>query len=62
MLEDQKIVHEKNAAVVLSILGDIAINLYKMNGHKSIKAARECYQNRVEEQLELMKLGHLLKN
>lgn len=40
-------------ATTLSIMCDVAMNLFKFNGHKSMKAAFESHANRIDKMLQL---------
>lgn len=62
MNEDKSRIKGASAAENLSIIKNIAINIYRYNGLKSIKYATQRYTNRIVEQLQLIRNTHIIKN
>lgn len=62
MNEDKSRIKGASAAENLSIIKNIAINIYRYNGFKSIKYATQRYTNRIVEQLQLIRNTHIINN
>ena len=61
MNEDQSGIKGGSAAENLSIIKNIAINVYRHNGLSSLKDAITKYTNRISQQIQLIKYTHILK-
>lgn len=58
-MEDRNRIRQGNPAAILSLFQDIAINLYRCLGYKSMKQATIHYANKVKELYELLKAHHI---
>lgn len=61
MNEDKSGIKGGSSAENLSILKNMAINIYRCNGLKSIKSATKKYTNKIAEQMQLIRNTHILK-
>ena len=59
MNEDKSRIKGESAAENLSVIKNIAINIYRHNDLKSIKYATQRYTNRIVEQLQLIRNTHI---
>lgn len=59
MNEDKSRLKGESAAENLSVIKNIAINIYRHNGLKSIKYATQRYTNRITEQIQLIRNTHI---
>lgn len=53
--EDGSRIRAKQAAANLSLLKSLALNVYREQGHKSLKRATECFANKVKELLKILR-------
>lgn len=61
MNEDNSGIKGGHSAENLSIMKNIAINVYRYNGFQSIKYATRKFINRIPQQIELIRNTHILK-
>jgi len=61
MNEDKSGIKGGSSAENLSILKNMAINIYRYNGMNSIKYATRKYTNRIKQQMQLIRNTHILK-
>ena len=61
MNEDKSRIRKESGAENLSIIKNIAINIYRHNGLRSIKYATQKYTNRIKEQMQLIRNTYILK-
>ncbi len=59
MKEDKSGIKGGHSAENLSIMKNIAINVYRYNGLQSIKSAIRKFTNRIPQQLELIRNTHI---
>lgn len=61
MNEDKSGIKGGHSAENLSIMKNIAINVYRYNGFQSLKYAVRKFTNRIPQQIELIRNTHILK-
>jgi len=57
--EDDNGIRHNHAAAILSIFQDIAINIYRCKGFKSMKTATIYFANKVKELFTFLKINHI---
>jgi predicted transposase YbfD/YdcC len=60
--EDNSLIVEKRIAANLSLIKSVAISVFRLNGHLSIKKALEQFKNQIPECIKLIGIKPILKN